>query len=259
MMKAFQHCELNSSQIYTNLQTWYSSGVGGFLLHDIKSHLDALLPRLFGYYALQIGILDSNTDLFSASRIRHQIRSAINPGTIDLLARADDLPFKQDSLDLILLLHTLDFAQDPHRVLREVDRTLIPEGHVLIVGFNSFSLYGLWKLFPGRSNRVPWCGTFYTSARLRDWLSLLGFDTLISRNLGHRPPINYAGLQNYLAFFEKFGNRFVPYLGGVHVILAKKKVATLTPIRPRWLPGRKLLAGNLAEPSTRGTSHGQSC
>ena len=255
-MKTLHHCELSSGQIYSDLKIWYSSGVGGFLLQDLKVHLDALLPRLFGYYALQIGDLDSKTDMFAASRIRHQIRLDINPGTIDLLGRADDLPFKQDSLDLILLLHTLDFAQNPHRILREIDRTLIPEGHVLIVGFNSLSLYGLWRMVPGRKRHVPWCGTFYTAARLKDWLSLLGFDTLETRNLGHRPPVNYAGLQHYLAFVERFGNRFVPYLGGVHVMLAKKKVATLTPIRPRWLPRRKLMSGNLAEPSTRETSHG---
>lgn len=258
-MNAIDHRKLSSSQIRFDLKAWYASGVGGYLLQDIKAHLDDILPSLFGYYALQIGELDAKTDMLASSRIRHRIRLDVTQGSIDLLGRPDDLPFKQDSLDLILLLHTLDFSLDPHRILREVDRTLIPEGHLLIVCFNALSLYGLWKMLPGKKKRAPWCGTFYSSARLRDWLSLLGFDTLNSRNLGHRPPVNYVGLQHHLSFVEKFGNRFVPYLGGVHVMLAKKKVATLTPIRPRWLPRRKLLAGNLTEPSTRGSSHGQCC
>ncbi|MCP4409612.1 MAG: class I SAM-dependent methyltransferase [Gammaproteobacteria bacterium] len=223
-------------------------------MHGINDCLDSLLPRLFGYYALQIGCLDQRMDMLAQSRINHCIHLGIVAGSVDLLAKADYLPFKKDSLDLVLLLHTLDFAHDPHGILREIDRILIPEGHVVIVGFNPMSLYGLWKVLPGQKNRVPWCGRFYSLIRLRDWLSLLGFDTLANHCLGHNPPIQNSGLHKYLAIAEKVSHRLAPSLGALNVVLAQKKEATLTPIKPRWVPHQGLLPGNLAEPSTREVS-----
>ena len=255
-MKTRHHCELSHVQISSALRSWYASKVGAFLLNDIKAQLDLLLPQIFGFYALQIGC---SIDMLTSSRIKRRIKLDFDTRDVNLLASPDYLPFQEDSLDLILLMHSLDFAEDPHRILREVDRTLIPEGYVLIVGFNPASLYGVWKLFKQRKNSVPWCGRFYTSARLRDWLSLLGFDTLVSNTLGFRPPIQHTGLQQRLVFVERTGVKFAPYLGGIHVILAQKKVATLTPLRRRWFPRRSLLAGNLTEPSTRESTHDQAC
>ena len=253
------HCEFTTADLYSALNVWYRSTVGGLLLTEIKARLDVILPRLFGYYALQIGNLAGSIDLLASSRIKQRFCLDINAGSVELLAKVDDLPFQQDSLDLILLMHSLDFAEDPHRILREVDRTLIPEGHVVIVGFNPVSLFGLWRITPGRKKRVPWCGRFYSCSRLRDWLSLLGFDALASSNLGFRPPIQHMGLQQRLEFLETAGDRYLPYFGGIHVILAQKKVATLTPIKPRWRPRKSLLAGNLTEPSTRELSRDKAC
>jgi hypothetical protein len=80
---------------------------------------------------------------------------------------------------------------------------------------------------------------------------LLGFDALASNNLGFRPPIQHMGLQRRLEFLERAGVRYLPYFGGIHVVLAQKKVAILTPIKPRWRSRKSLLAGNLTEPSAR--------
>lgn len=254
-MKTRHHCELTHVQVSAALRAWYASKVGEFLLNDTKAQLDLLLPQIFGFYALQIGYLSSGVDMMASSRIKRRIKLDFNPEDVDLLANPDNLPFQEDSLDLILLMHCLDFAEDPHQILREVDRTLIPEGHVVIVGFNPASLYGVWKMLQQRKNRVPWCGRFYTTGRLRDWLSLLGFNTLVSSTLGFRPPIQHTGLQQRLAFVERAGIKFAPYLGGIHVILAQKKVATMTQIRTRWFQRRSLLAGNLTEPSMRDVVH----
>lgn len=256
-MKVRYSCDLTHAQISTGLRTWYASKVGDILLDDIQIQLDAWLPQIFGFYALQIGFLGHKTDLLINSRIKRRITlDFIQENNVNLLANPDNLPFQEDSLDLVLLMHTLDFAEDPHRILREIDRTLIPEGHLIIIGFNPASVYGVWKLMQWRKNRVPWCGRFYTSARLRDWLSLLGFDVLASSTQGFRPPVQHTGLQQRMVILEKAGARLVPYLGGIHVILAQKKVVSLTPVRSRWIPRRSLLAGNLTEPSTRKMERG---
>lgn len=249
-------CDLTHAQISIGLRAWYASKVGDILLNDVQTQLDAWLPRIFGFYALQIGYFGHKADLLANSRIKRRITLDFVQENVGILANPDNLPFQEDCLDLVLLMHTLDFAEDPHRILREIDRTLIPEGHLIIIGFNPASIYGVWKLMQRRKNRVPWCGRFYTSTRLKDWLSLLGFDVLASYTQGFRPPVQHTGLQQRMAILEKAGARLVPYLGGIHVILAQKKVVSLTPVRSRWFPRRRLLAGNLTEPSTRNVEHG---
>lgn len=253
-MKTRHRCNSSSDQISNALQSWYATGVGDVVIGALKQKLDALLPQLFGYYALQIGQISSRVDLLSGSRIKHQIRMGITGDSTDLRSSADALPFHEDSLDLILLVHSLEFTHAPHRILREVDRTLIPEGHVVIVGFNPISTYGLFKALFQWQSRLPWCGRFYSTPRVRDWLSLLGFVAVNTQYVAFRPPVQRWGLHKRLAFFERGGDLILPYCGGVYVLLAQKKLATLTPIRPRWRPRRRLLAGNLTEPSTREAS-----
>jgi ubiquinone/menaquinone biosynthesis C-methylase UbiE len=40
------------------------------------------------------------------------------------------LPLAANSIDLVVMPHTLEFAPDPHQMLREVERVLVPEGQV---------------------------------------------------------------------------------------------------------------------------------
>ncbi|MCQ4062135.1 class I SAM-dependent methyltransferase, partial [Klebsiella pneumoniae] len=63
--------------------------------------------------------------------------------TPDCFAEFEELPFESQSLDMIVLPHVLEFSEDPHQLLREVERVLMPEGRVVITGFNPMSLWGL--------------------------------------------------------------------------------------------------------------------
>lgn len=247
-MKRAERQEYDPGSVSDALRTWYSGSIGQGLIGEIQPRLDALMHHRFGYHALQIGRYAP--DLLAGCAIKNHIHMDVDPAHGEVSAHAHALPFDEDSLDLIVLMHSLDFAQDPHEVLREVDRTLIPQGYAVIIGFNPWSLFGLWHLGLRRWDRVPWNGRFYNSTRIRDWLALLGFDTLDSKFLGFRPPIAYDGVYERLAFMEKAGRRVAPILGGVYVLFAQKQVAKLTPIKTVWRPRRKLLGG-LAEPSTR--------
>jgi SAM-dependent methyltransferase len=88
----------------------------------------------------------------------------------------DALPFPNQSLDLVLLPHTLELARDPHDTLREVERVLVPEGRVVIVGFNPASLWGLRqqrahldrRLGVGLVGLVPGLASLVLSIGIRD-------------------------------------------------------------------------------------------
>ncbi len=218
----------------------------------------SVLPNLFGYYLLQVGC-PGRIDLLAASRIRHSIvmllesprRTGGGQNHGDLYGVADALPFAAESLDVIVLPHVLEFTTDPHQVLREVERTLIPEGHVIITCFNPWSLWTLWRWVGWRRRNPPWSGHFHSSAKVQDWLGLLGFDTLMVRSFVYYPPVQHGALIRQLRLFEHLGRRFQPFGGAVYILLAKKRLATLTPISPRWRFHNKLLPGGAPEPTAR--------
>ena len=94
-----------------------------------------------------------------------------------MLADPHWLPFAENGVDLIVLPHVLEFTDEPHQLLREVHRVIRPEGHLIIAGFNPFSLFGAKRYF-GREQTMPWTGNFIALYRLKDWLSLLGFEVV---------------------------------------------------------------------------------
>lgn len=234
------------------LRAWYAGRLGQWFLETERTELETILPNLFGYHLLQVGCLN-DTDMLDSSKILHRVVvdvDAEDTGDVfGLYGRPDALPIESDCVDVVLLQHTLDFELDPHQVLREVDRVLVPEGHVVILGFNPWSIWGLWWTIRLRRGAPPWCGRFRSTLRIKDWFSLLGFDTVLSRSYFFRPPFNHAGIMRRLGFMERMGGRGWSFFGGGYLLVAKKRVATLTPIKPRWRPRRSIITTDLPRPT----------
>ena len=252
------------------LRAWYAKYPGIWLQEQEQSLLEGALTDLFGYHILQIG-LNNERNCLNVSRIPHRMVMDVefphtgqrlgadqtNEQIADFVnAEPEYIPISADSLDVLVLSHTLEFCANPHQVLREADRILIPEGNVVILGFNPWGLWMLWRVLFGWRKKAPWCGRFVSVARLKDWLQLLGFDITESQRFFFRPPMSHPGIMARLQFMDSIGKRFWPILGGAYFLVAKKRVATLTPIKPRWRPRRSRLvtsglAGNSPSVSNR--------
>jgi len=234
------------------LRSWYAHRLGQWLLETERHELEAVLPNLFGYHLLQVGCL-SDDDIVCCSRILHRVVVDVDADEITdvfgLYGRPDALPIESDSVDVVLLPHTLEFENDPHQVLREVDRVLVPEGHVVILGFNPWSIWGLWWTLRLHRGGPPWCGRFRGTIRIKDWLALLGFDTVLSQGYFFRPPFHHTGIMKRLGFMERIGRRWGSFFGGAYLLVAKKRVATITPIKPRWRPRRSLVTADIPRPT----------
>ena len=98
------------------------------------------------------------------------------------------LPVASQTLDLLLLPHVLEFSAHPHQILREAERVLMPEGSLIISGFNPYSLWGLWRMLPYNDREYPWCGRFISLSRIKDWLALLGLEVVGGRMCCYEPP-----------------------------------------------------------------------
>ncbi len=240
--------------VWHELFDWFDTGVGVQLVNAEKAVLNEILPDLFGYYLVALAH-PQQADRFAASRVSR--RMLMNICARDYLpplkptgfqGQVHQLPLQTDCVDVLVLPHILEFSRQPHEVLREAERVLIPEGHVVILGFNPLSLWMLWWLALGWRGAVPWCGTFRSVSRVRDWLALLGFDVVATHYYFFRPPIQNNSILRKLSFLEKLGQRLWPIFGGGYAIVAKKRVVTLTPLRPRWSRRKRLVTAGLVEP-----------
>ncbi len=228
------------------MHDWLMTPVGRYMLEWEENLFQTLSADTFGFNALQIGFSEINA--LKDNRIKNRWVSnqffpeppSSNPtdGTVKLalIHDIDRLPFASESIDLIILPHAFEFAENPHMILREVDRVLIPEGQVIISGFNPASLWGLRQSIGKLTGAyfLPSYAEFIGLPRLKDWLKLLNFEI----NRGHfgcyRPPCRTRHWLKRFAFIEKAGNRWWPFLGGVYLIQAIKRVHGIHLIDPAF-------------------------
>ncbi|MGC8806320.1 MAG: class I SAM-dependent methyltransferase [Thiomonas sp.] len=139
------------------------------------------------------------------------------------------LPFPAQSLDLVVLPHTLEWVDDPHACLREVDRVLMPGGQVVISGFNTWSLWGVRQQFGrvGGGWYLPQHGEFLAPRRVRDWLRLLSFEVTQGRFGCYRPALCSPLWLHRWRFMDKAGDRWWPVFGAVYFLAAIKRVPAM--------------------------------
>ena len=229
----------NSKVIAQSLSEWFATEQGGYVLRRERDYFDRTVADIFGYNARQLGLPEH--DFLSNSRMPLRFTAGNQPGNAVRLICAE-LPFASVSLDLVVMPHLLEFAEHPHQILREAERVLLPEGSLILSGFNPFSLWGMHRAL-GRKQGVPWNGHFITLPRLKDWLALLGFEVVGGRFAAYAPPFRQQKWLERASFMERAGDRWWAVSGGVYFLHAVKRVPGMRLIKPRWNEGlvRKLL------------------
>ncbi len=210
---------------------------------------DNAVEDVFGFRAVQFGLPE--LDFLRANRISFRFSLALEAGAA-LAADPLQLPLASQSLDLVVLPHTLESHLDAHHVLREAERVLRPEGQVVISGFNSLSLWGLRRKFSRRRAGSPWDARFIGLLRLKEWLQLLGFELNGGRFGCYAPPFAQARWHERFAFMEKAGARWWPILGGVYVVRAVKRVHGMRLVTPAWRKERARRRALAAMPQKNG-------
>jgi SAM-dependent methyltransferase len=209
---------------------WLQTPLGQYLLERERGYIDKTVADIFGYNALQIGL--PQLDLLRANRM--PMRVSVDRGAdAGLRADAAELPLAGASVDLVLLPHVLDFSEHPHQILREVERVLVPDGHLVITCFNPMSLWGL-RRWASEREAYPWNGRFIHLMRLKDWLALLGFE-MAGGGMGcYAPPCATQRWLDRFAFMESAGDRWWPFSGAVMFLHAIKRVRGMHVITPQW-------------------------
>jgi SAM-dependent methyltransferase len=244
---------------------WFKTPPGEYLLAWERERFDQAVADMFGYHALQLGLPE--LDALRSNRMPHKwlalqgvdpaalppappdpaaYRDATSaPATsslrVALLTDSAALPFPENSLDLVLLPHTLELSSDPHATLREVERVLVPEGRVVISGLNPASLWGLRQRRARFYQRLGYGELFLPEAgehigywRLRDWLRLLSFEVESGQFGCYRPAVGSQASLERFAWMDKVGQRWWPIFGALYFLVAVKRVRGMRLLEPNW-------------------------
>ncbi|MGV3003041.1 methyltransferase domain-containing protein [Vibrio sp.] len=210
--------------------SWQQLKNGEWVVESIQTRLDEWCPKLFGYHMLKLGGLSCELTTHNCN-IKHQVNVDIANPLHSVIADAYDLPFVEKSIDAALVCHQLDYCSDPHRLLREIDRIIIDDGHIILTGFNPISLTGAASLLPWRKNNLPWSGRMFTPYRMKDWLGLLNYEVIHCDTYALFPVRRGKALTTWL---EHGMGACASTFGSVYFIVAKKRMYPLKPIKPHW-------------------------
>lgn len=231
-----------------DIQAWLQSNAGQKLLQLelLQSYL--LFPKLYGNRLLQIGAWGFGPrSLELDSVLNHWVVGKSGAGGISAVLDFQTLPIMSKCLDVVFLPHSLELAESPHRLLREVDRVLCDHGHVVIMGFNPISPWYLWQTMGWSKPRYPRKTNCYSMGRIRDWLELLDFEIIKLRRYGGVPWLPRDGVNAAAADWRAL----TAILAQAYAVVARKCVVPLTPVAKKWRKDAKRPVPGLAEPTPR--------
>ena len=270
-----------SSQII-DFTDWLTTPPGAYLLAWEHAQFNDAVSDIFGYHALQMGLTE--LDSLQTNRMPHQwlalqslplpvagrsgetaTKAPSSRPRAALVTDSCALPFAENSLDLVVLPHTLEQSRDPHASLREVERVLVPEGRVVISGLNPASLWGMRQSRGHFYQRLgydemflPESGELIGYWRLRDWLRLLSFEVESARFGCYRPALTSDKWLARFDWMDQAGKRWWPIFGAVYFVVAVKRVRGMRLLEPAWKSRKKIAAAPAAvankEPAARPTN-----
>ena len=249
----------SKSEALEHCSDWYKTLSGQATLEKIDDLCAEVMSEIFGYYAIEEGVLSGQHDLLRHSRIAAGFSLVSSEGlellekneiatknSLALVSTIEQLPLSTDNIDLVVATHALETSLNPHQVLREIDRILVPEGHCILIGFNPFSVANIGQTIRlGHQNKNSKY-KMRSVNRVRDWFSLLGFEVLDVNYMGFRPAIKSKKIFEKLSFLESWGDYAGPILGNMYVVHAKKQVIAMRPDKKVWKAPAVLKGGKVA-------------
>jgi SAM-dependent methyltransferase len=242
------------------MSEWYRTPLGKVLLQHEKKYYDDEIKKTFGFNLLQLGGDVSeefwvNTSISNRIIVYPELTTAAasnidnsangdKRSVYSVIAEYEELPFLYDSIDVVVISHILEFIKNPHLVLEEAYHVLGSQGKLIVFSFNPRSFLEIWRIFHGNKKEVPWLGRFINASRMRKWLGELGFSIIKYRTFCFEFPIAKQHASKHSTVIERVGAFICPFLGGISMFVAEKRLTALTPIKERsLLIKRKLSEG----------------
>ncbi|UOF93571.1 MAG: methyltransferase domain-containing protein [Bordetella sp.] len=230
-----------SNTLILELIQWFQTPEGEQFINWEQSQFDSIVTNAFGYQAWQISF--GNKNFLRKNRIPFKAfidtsfplyKIAKNwQGCV--ITELEYMPFESQSIDLFLLPHVFERSKNPYFVLRELSRVIIPEGRILISGFNPWSLWHINNFLLNKKRSFPLQSSSLVSFyKLKNWLELLSFDLDIVCFGGCIPICTIKKYLNRYYFTKNFGNCCFCLISPIYIISAIKRCMSLPLMKPYW-------------------------
>lgn len=215
---------------------WLNKSPGQLVISTEKDILHEFLSGTYGKHVVLVGVPEQARLIQTLDLPCHALLTPFsNHKTADLKVVESgfyELPLASASVDLVILPHTLELVDNPRQLLAEACRIIKPEGHLILCGFNPYSLWALTHLIRGRKT-LPVSHSLLQGT-LKKWLQLSDFELVKQSKALYSPPIESTRLLKKLQVFEWLGKKCHLPWGAVYVLMARAKIVPLTPVRLRW-------------------------
>ena len=248
------------SQAMIELADWHASPVGRRMLADQALAIEEPLEQMFGYHLLEMSLFNGES-LAAQSRISNRWRlSPIHyehqqdqSSSVKVHGRFDELPFPSETFDVVILHHVLEYSQNPHLLLREASRVLMPKGYLIVFGFNPYSMFGMSRWFCRPFSESPFIRRHsFSRDRLVDWLRLLDCEPVDHRWGFYLPPVQNDKLLDRMSALNRASPSTRIPVGGYHMVAARKDVLSMTQIKKSRFRIAPIGPWAGVQPSTRG-------
>jgi len=205
--------------------SWFASPLAQQLMREEQRQTADLLTSCYGQIGLYARAVENAPADLSGNRLQSVLHLHRESARLagDLHCRDVELPLLRESVDLVYLLHALEGCAEPHAWLMEIERVLTPEGNLMLVVLNPYSL---WRLRWAASGlHAPGAGN--CRALLRD----TGFEVMQQRGVG--PMLPWLREIQWTAGPQSEHRDLLSVWRAGYLIHARKRRRALTPVRPR--------------------------
>lgn len=192
---------------------------GRYTLLNERKFYQSVVHNVFGYHSLQIGLPE--IDFLKGNKIN----SRFIVGK-DIKCHLGYLPFENNSIDLIVCPHALEFTPNYEYVLEEFHRILIPKGRLILTIFNRSSFFS----YQARKNIYLKDMSPIKLATIKQQLYNSRLNIQGGKFLGYCPIINSEKTLSQLDFIDKIGDRWFPTFANVFGLIAIKDVVRHIPL-----------------------------
>ncbi len=185
----------------------------------------SILENCFGFYAVQLGSLEkSENSHFWLPELRLQKKILFQNQNLfnyqpSVIAKVEQWPFADASLDVLLCLHVLEWHAEPEALLNELHRSLAPHGWLMILAHNPHSLVGGYRrhiLLPSRLKKIAKALDFAFISEKRFCVFQL------------EKELNAGTLETLLK------SAVISLSFGLYLLLLRKQVGGMTPLPLPW-------------------------
>lgn len=207
------------------LQRFYASPLGEAARRMVGRRLEALWPNADGLDVLGLGYATPYLD-----RLRGGARRTVawmpaaqgaehwpaRAAALTVLSEEGRLPFMDSCFDRVLIIHGLEEAENARPLLREIWRVMAPEGRLVVVAANRWSLWAQADSTPFGHGRP------YSRHQLAALLADSMFEPVASARALYAPPLSWAA--RAADGFERVGELVWRAQGGLVMMEALKRL-----------------------------------